>query len=181
MGLAFFIGLILWGWMEFSAFIYIGGEIGALLTLLGIFVTAIVGLLLLKNQGRAVMANLKDQVTRGEAPMRSVADSISLLFGGILMLIPGYVTDAIGLVLFIPGIRTIAGFVLLKLFRNNARFTNFAAMGGGPFAPGHEPGHAPGHARSNARSHPNDMGDDIIEGEFEERSDDKKPLPPGQN
>ncbi len=181
MGLAFFIGLILWGWMEFSAFIYIGGEIGALLTLLGIFVTAIVGLLLLKNQGRAVMANLKDQVTRGEAPMRSVADSISLLFGGILMLIPGYVTDAIGLVLFIPGIRTIAGFVLLKLFRNNARFTNFAAMGGGPFAPGHAPGHAPGQTRSNARSHPNDMGDDIIEGEFEERSDDKKPLPPGQN
>ncbi|MDB3892462.1 hypothetical protein N9368_05035, partial [Alphaproteobacteria bacterium] len=86
-------------------------------------------------------------------------------------------TDAIGLVLFIPGIRTIAGFVLLKLFRNNARFINFAAMGGGPFAPGH----APGQTRSNARSHPNDMGDDIIEGEFEERSDDKKPLPPGQN
>ena len=52
MGLFFLFGFILWGWAEMSAFIYIGGEIGGLFTLLGIFVTAIIGLSLLKSQGR---------------------------------------------------------------------------------------------------------------------------------
>lgn len=168
MGLLFIIGLILWGWVEFSVFIIIGGEIGALLTLLGIFVTAIVGLSLLKSQGRAVMANLRAQVTRGEAPLKSVADSLSLLMGGILMLIPGYVTDAVGLVLFVPGIRTAAGFLLMSRLKNNARFTGFASMGG------QQP--SGGNAGGPRRAQPGD--DDIIEGEFEERPDDPDSLPP---
>lgn len=167
MGLVFIIGLILWGWIEFSAFIFIGGEIGALLTLLGIFVTAIVGLSLLRSQGRAVMANLRAQVTRGEAPLKSVADSLSLLMGGILMLIPGYVTDAIGLMLFIPGIRTAAGFLLMSRLKNSSRFTGFASMGGQGFTAGP--------SGKSHRAHSEE--DDIIEGEFEERTDDRDSLP----
>ena len=170
MGLLLIIGFLLWGWIEFTAFIAIGGEIGALLTLLGIFVTAVVGLSLLKSQGRAVMANLQAQVTRGEAPLRSVADSLSMLLGGILMLIPGYVTDAIGLLLFVPGIRTAAGFLLMQRLKNNARFTNFAAAGGGQGF--HQAGTGP---RQRQRAANDD--DDIIEGEFEERSDDDPSLP----
>ena len=167
MRLAFIIGLILWGWVEFSAFIFIGGEIGALLTLLGIFVTAIVGLSLLKNQGRAVMANLRNQVTRGEAPLKSVADSLSLLVGGILMLIPGYVTDAIGLMLFVPGIRTAVGFLLMSRLKNNTKFSGFASMHANQANAG---------ATTQPRNSPTD-NDDIIEGEFEERPNKPSNLP----
>ena len=102
-------GFILWGWAEMSAFIYIGGEIGGLFTLLGVFATAIIGLSLLKSQGGAVMTKIRTDLMQGRAPVGSVADSISLSVGGILMLIPGYVTDGIGILLFIPGCAQLPG------------------------------------------------------------------------
>ncbi len=162
MRLIFIIGLILWGWIEISAFIFVGGEIGVLLTIIGVFVTAIAGLSLLKSQGRAVMVNLQEQVRRGEAPLKSVADSLSLLLGGILMLIPGYVTDAIGLMLFLPGIRTVTGFSLMAMLQKNARFQHFANQNTA--------------AHQTHKHQPAD--DDIIEGEYEEKPAKPGSIPP---
>ena len=88
MGLLILTLIILWGWAEVTAFIIIGGQIGGLLTFIGVFLTAVVGLWLLRSQAAKVMANLRHQVTRGEAPLAAVAESLSLLVGGILMLIP---------------------------------------------------------------------------------------------
>jgi UPF0716 protein FxsA len=65
MGLFFLFIFILWGWAEMSVFIFIGGEIGGLLTLLGVFVTAIIGLSLLKGQGKAVMARIRTDLAQG--------------------------------------------------------------------------------------------------------------------
>ena len=112
-----------------SAFIFIGGEIGGLLTLLGVFVTAIIGLSLLKGQGKAVMARMRTDLAQGHAPVGSIADSVSLAVGGILMLIPGYVTDAVGVLLFVPGLRTIAGAWILHHLAANKRFTGCVPVG----------------------------------------------------
>ena len=105
-----------------SAFIYIGGEIGGLFTLLGIFVTAIIGLSLLKSQGGAVMTEIRTDFAQGRAPVGSIANSLSLAIGGILMLIPGYVTDAVGILLFMPGVRTIVGAWILHHLVTSNRF-----------------------------------------------------------
>ena len=130
MSLVFLIGILLWGWAEISAFIYIGSQIGGLLTLLGIFGTAIVGLSLLKSQGGVVIAKIRVELAQGRTPVGSIADSISMAAGGILMLIPGYVTDSIGVLLFIPVLRTISGaWILHQLVRNN-RFKNFVHVSG---------------------------------------------------
>ena len=130
MALFLIIGFILWGWAEMSAFIYIGGEIGGLLTLLGVFVTAIIGISLLKSQGSAVMTDIRTDLAQGRAPIGSVADSISLAVGGIFMLIPGYVTDFIGIFLFIPGLRTIIGAWMLHQLITNNRLKGFVHVGG---------------------------------------------------
>ena len=130
MGLFLFFGIILWGWAEISALIYIGNEIGGLITLLGIFGTAIIGLSLLKSQGGAVMAKIRTDLAQGRALAGSVADSISLTVGGILMLIPGYVTDGIGFLLFIPGLRTVAGAWMLHQLVTNNRFKGFVHVAG---------------------------------------------------
>ena len=61
--------LALWAWAELAVFIAIGSEIGALLTIIGIAVTAVVGLSLLRSQGRAAMASLQQKVAHGEAPV----------------------------------------------------------------------------------------------------------------
>ena len=125
----FYFWIILWGWAEITAFIYIGSEIGGLLTLLGIFGTAIIGLSLLKSQGGAVMAKIRIELAQGRAPVGSIADSISLATGGILMLIPGYVTDGIGGLLFVPVLRTIAGGWILHQLVTNNRFKGFIHVG----------------------------------------------------
>ena len=126
MGLFFLFIFLLWGWAEMSTFIFIGSEVGGLLTLLGVFVTAIVGLLLLKSQGSAVMTQFRSDMAQGLTPVGSVSDSIALAVGGILMLIPGYVTDVIGVLLFLPGLRTIIGAWILHHIMNNNRFAGFA-------------------------------------------------------
>ena len=130
MGLFILFGFILWGWAEMSAFIYIGGEIGGLFTLLGIFITAIIGLSLLKSQGGAVMTKIRADLAQGHAPVGSIADSLSLAAGGILMLIPGYVTDSIGVLLFIPVLRTISGAWILHQLVTNNRFKNVVHVSG---------------------------------------------------
>lgn len=129
MGLFFLFVFILWGWAEMSTFIFIGGEIGGLLTLLGVFVTAGIGLSLLKNQGRVVIAQVRTDLAQGRAPVETITDSIALAVGGIFMLIPGYITDVIGISLFVPGFRTFAGASILHHLINNERFAGFVHVG----------------------------------------------------
>ena len=163
MGLFILLGFILWGWAEMSAFIYIGGEIGGLFTLLGIFVTAIIGLSLLKSQGGAVMTKIRSDLAQGRAPVGSIADSLSLAVGGILMLIPGYVTDAVGILLFVPGVRTIAGAWILHHLVTSNRFKGFV--------------HVDGQAGfSTRRTTPFHHTDDVIEGDATEHQPPKDRL-----
>ena len=68
MGLIIILGLLIWGWAEMSAFIYIGSEIGGLLTLLGVFVTAIFGIALLKRQGLSVLSQIQADLAK-DAPL----------------------------------------------------------------------------------------------------------------
>ena len=176
MGLAIIICLLIWGWVEMTAFIYIGSEVGGLLTLLGVFVTAIFGITLLKRQGLSVLSRIQADLAKGRAPVTSIADSISMVVGGALMLIPGYVTDGIGLLLFLPRIRTFAGVYLLQWMARSKRFTGFTNFGGGPFGnatSGNPASGAAGHQHNpfTRQQHKATDDDDIIDGEFEERPD----------
>ena len=176
MGLIIILGLLIWGWAEMSAFIYIGSEIGGLLTLLGVFVTAILGIALLKRQGLSVLSQMQADLAKGRAPVTSITDSISMVFGGTLMLIPGYVTDAIGLLLFLPGIRALAGGYLLQWMTRSKRFTSFANFGNGHFGNAASGNPASGtashqHNPFTKQQHKTREEGDIIEGEFEERLD----------
>ena len=173
MGLIIILGLLIWGWTEMSAFIYIGSEIGGLLTLLGVFITAIFGIALLKRQGLSVLNQMQADLAKGRAPVTSITDSISMVVSGTLILIPGYVTDAIGLLLCLPGIRTLAGIYLLQWMAGSKRFTGFTNFGGGPFgnaASGNPASGAAGYQHNPFTKWQHQTRDnDIIEGEFEER------------
>ena len=191
--------LALWVWAELAVFIAIGSEIGALLTIIGIAVTAVVGLSLLRSQGRAVMASLQQKVARGEAPVASMADGAAIAAGAVLMLIPGYITDAMGLVLFIPGIRTIIGASLISRmmrrgsggFSFNANSFGAGSFNAGPFSnaadesDGSDKSDAAGafgafhqaHSRQTRHPHRENPDDDnVIEGDFEEKPVDPQRL-----
>ena len=146
-----------------STFIFVGGKIGGLLTLLGVFITAIIGLSLLKGQGKAVMARIRTDLAQGHAPIGSIADSVALAVGGILMLLPGYITDAVGVLLFVPGLRTIAGAWILHHIIANNRFKGFAHVGG-----------QSGFNVQTPHSYAED--DDVIEGDVTEHTPKKNRL-----
>ena len=170
MNLIILLIIFIWGWVEINAFIVIGSEVGVLLTILGVFVTAMIGVSLLKSQGRAVMTTLRADIAQGRPPMKSVADSIGLLFGAILMLLPGYVTDAVGLAMFLPGIRTLVGLWLATRLGKSARFASYAGAAHAQ-SDMHSTPFETRHRRPSSRAHPHQWDDnDIIEGEAEEKS-----------
>lgn len=91
--------------VEIAAFIIIGGQIGVLPTLAMILVTAIIGTFLLRSQGFAVLARIKQESQAGGLPGRALGDGAMILVAGVLLLTPGFVTDAIGFSLFVPFVR----------------------------------------------------------------------------
>jgi UPF0716 protein FxsA len=99
-----FIGVPL---IEIAVLIQIGGWIGLWPTLGLIILTAIVGSMELRSQGLATVARLREQLDRGELPAQTLFDGVCLLFAGALLLTPGFVTDILGMALFLPPFRRV--------------------------------------------------------------------------
>ncbi len=104
----------LYGWIEFEAFILIGNAVGGLVTFLGIFVTAFIGVTLVKRQSKSVIQQWQSSINDGEINTSTLTSGLSLILGALLMLLPGYVTDFVGLLCFIPGLRALIGQSLLS-------------------------------------------------------------------
>ncbi|MBL4758775.1 MAG: FxsA family protein [Rhizobiales bacterium] len=97
-----FIGIPL---IEIALFVIIGDRIGVLWTIVIVIATAIAGTSMLRMQGAGALANARNAMESGQLPVESVADGIFLLIAGILLLTPGFLTDFIGFLLFIPSLR----------------------------------------------------------------------------
>ncbi|MDD9908270.1 MAG: membrane protein FxsA [Ahrensia sp.] len=91
--------------VEIAAFIVIGGQIGIGWTLLMVLVTAIIGTILLRNQGLQLIEQIRRETDAGRVPAKALGEAAMLLVAGILLLTPGFVTDGIGLLLFAPPVR----------------------------------------------------------------------------
>ncbi len=85
--------------------IQVGGLIGALPTIGLVFLTAIIGLALLKQQGISTLFRAQQKMASGQVPAKELVEGIFLAVGGALLLTPGFVTDAIGFACLIPGVR----------------------------------------------------------------------------
>ena len=88
-----------------ATFIAIGGQIGIAATLIMILVTAVIGTFLLRFQGLSLLREIQTKMNSGEVPGRALGDGAMIVVAGILLLTPGFVTDAIGFLLFVPGVR----------------------------------------------------------------------------
>lgn len=91
--------------IEIAVLIQVGGLIGMWPTLGLVVLSAIIGSLELRRQGLATVTRLQTQVQRGELPTQTLFDGVCLVAAGALLLTPGFVTDAIGLSLFLPPVR----------------------------------------------------------------------------
>lgn len=93
--------------LEIFAFIQVGSVIGALPTLALIVLTAAAGVLLVRWQGIKVVLEARRSLARNELPLLAVVHGSLLLLAGLLLLTPGFVTDAAGFLLLIPPVRSL--------------------------------------------------------------------------
>ena len=100
--LALFIGLPV---IEIATFIKVGAKVGAFNTIAFIFLTAFLGVILVRWQGFQALAELRRAMDEGRPPMLEIASGALLLLAGVLLLIPGFVTDAAGFLLLVPPLR----------------------------------------------------------------------------
>ncbi len=91
--------------VEITAFIAIGSQIGVLATLGLIFASAFLGIILVRVQGFNTIQRIRTELDRGGSPGRDLVHGMMIVVAGILLIIPGFVTDAIGLLLFLPPVR----------------------------------------------------------------------------
>lgn len=168
----------LYGWIEFEALIVIGNTVGGLITFLGIFVTAFIGVALMRHQGISVIQRWQSGINEGEINKSTIASGLSLLLGSVLMLLPGYITDFIGLICFIPGPRTLIGKFLLSHLSasvySSGLFSGFSARFGSTndLSSYNEEGMKSKTYPSYVRQKP--LEEEIIEGQYETKDNPKK-------
>jgi UPF0716 protein FxsA len=103
--LLFLFGLPL---VEIATFVLVGSKIGVLATIALVILASIAGSILLRIQGFGAMQRIRAELAAGRDPGRELAHGFMILVAGVLLLIPGFVTDVIGILLFIPPVRDLA-------------------------------------------------------------------------
>ena len=109
----FFLFLIIFPFIEIYTLIVIGGSIGAFNTMLWIFFSGIMGLYLLRNQGLKTLLDIQSKKSVFEPTADNFLKTIFTPIGGFFLLIPGFVTDVIGILVLLPITRI---FILGLLF-----------------------------------------------------------------
>lgn len=117
--------------LELYVIIKVGGLIGVLPTLALLLAVSLLGAMLLRHQGRGAWRSFNVAIAERRFPGREVADGLLITIGGALLLTPGFITDAVGLLLLLPPSRAVAR-RLLRAYVGH-RFV-VVGVGGGPRA-----------------------------------------------
>jgi UPF0716 protein FxsA len=91
--------------IEILLLIEIGSRIGTLNTLLVIILTGILGASMMRHQGFTIIRNIQADLSQGRMPTGELINGALVLAGGIVLLTPGFFTDAVGFILLIPATR----------------------------------------------------------------------------
>ncbi len=125
---------------ELYVIVQIGSLIGVLPTLGLLLADALLGSLLLRQQGRGAWRRFNEAIAAHRFPGREVADGLMIAIGGTLLLTPGFITDIFGLILLIPPSRGFVRRAMRPLLMRRFRIVG-----------------VPGHGRGDAKGRPYDL------------------------
>ena len=111
--------------IEIYLFIKIGSQIGAITTILLIFITAVVGVYYAKYEGLNTLKAGFLQLSRNEAPAYEIISGAAIAFAAILLIIPGFATDIFGFLLIFPISRKFFFSKFAKKFNYKKEKNNF--------------------------------------------------------
>ncbi len=100
------VALLIWPLIEIGLFVTVGGWLGLWLTLTVVLGTAFAGIMLMRWRGLRAMADLRGQMKAMGNPMALAADQAVFMLAAVLLVLPGFLTDFMGVLLLIPPVRT---------------------------------------------------------------------------
>lgn len=112
--------------IELAVIITVASAIGLVPTILALVLVSVLGAWLVKREGVGVMRRMQAALDRGEVPTREVLDGVLLMAAGVLCVVPGFVTDALGLLLLTPPVRS---FVRSRIMRRLGRTGSMPGFG----------------------------------------------------
>ena len=154
-------GLVGWPLIEIALFVTLGGAIGLWPTLAIVVGTGLLGISILRGRGMRTFGQLRQTVTM--QPRQPLGEGLVTMVAAILLVLPGFLTDALGLVLLIPPVQR---FVLRRIgVELRAASVNWAASVT---------------ANRMGRPHPGaaERDDQVIEGEIQEMAQEARPTHP---
>ncbi|MDU8923651.1 FxsA family protein [Pasteurellaceae bacterium LIM206] len=160
--LLFILFVFLFLYAEISTLIWVGGHIGIFATLLLLIAMGAIGLNLIRVSGIRTVFNVREQILRGQPPTDSIVKSLLWLVAGVLLIIPGFLTDIIAILLLLPPVR-----LLLQIFFAK----RVTVMGAGIW----QKSHRTFYSRRSQRFDNHTQGE-VFEAEYEKESDEGKRL-----
>ncbi|GIO88462.1 membrane protein FxsA [Paenibacillus faecis] len=100
--------------VEFWGYVWVGERLGVGKTIFLTLATSVIGLLMMQFEGRKLMTDAKSQMIGNQIPGKMMIEGLCVFGGGILLLIPGFVTDAIGFTMVFPLTRPLYRLLLMK-------------------------------------------------------------------
>jgi UPF0716 protein FxsA len=125
---------------ELAVIIQVGQVIGVWWTIGILIADSVLGSVLMRSQGRAAWRRFNETTQAGRVPAREVLDGALVIFGGALLLTPGFITDVLGLVLLIPPTRALVRAVLVRRLAHRMVASVTSVRMPGPPPPGRAPG-----------------------------------------
>lgn len=113
--------------IEITVLMQVGELIGAWPTVAIVIISAWLGAKYVRQQGLATLQSVQTKMAQGELPSGEIVTGLMLLVAGVLLVTPGFVTDAFGLLLLVPKIRQLLASVVqkqLKTHQGNGFSTN---------------------------------------------------------
>jgi UPF0716 protein FxsA len=92
---------------EIAMLIWVGGQIGVLPTIALLIIDSILGAMLMRHQGRAAWMRFNTAIAEHRVPAKEVVDGGLVIFGGALLLTPGFITDIFGALFLLPPTRAV--------------------------------------------------------------------------
>ncbi|MDB5658576.1 MAG: fxsA [Cypionkella sp.] len=120
--------LLAWPMLEIGLFVVVGGWIGLWATLAWVILSAMLGIALIRGLGMSALREVRGG--GGIAALQPMAHSALIMLSGILLVLPGFFTDFLGLLLLVPFVRT----GLIALLASRVQVHGFAARRGQPRA-----------------------------------------------
>ncbi|MBP2311615.1 FxsA family protein [Azospirillum soli] len=124
---------------EIAVFIEVGDWIGAWPTVGLVVLSAVLGSVLVRRQGLTAMKRAQEAAERGEFPVGAVFEGFCIVVAGVLLIIPGFLTDVVGLLLFVPPVRNALGRWLFERLRGSGSFHVWTGAGAGGMGTGPQP------------------------------------------